>query len=102
MQKSHRSNHFVNQKYFVLILSLLVAALGGTAQAQIVVMNNNDSGAGSLRDALTGASSGATITFATNLSGQTITLASQLLVTTNLTVDASALPGGLTVSGNHN
>jgi hypothetical protein len=50
------------------------------------------SGAGSLRQVINNASSGDTITFATNLSGATITLTSgQLFINKNLAIDASAL-----------
>ena len=43
---------------------------------------------------------GAIITFAPNLSGGTITLASTLTINTNLTIDASALPSGIQINGN--
>ncbi len=69
-----------------------------------LVVNNADSGAGSLRQALADAAtlSGAdTITFAAALSGQTITLGSEIVVNGagGVTVDATALAGGLTVNG---
>jgi predicted outer membrane repeat protein len=67
-----------------------------------VVTNVNDSGPGSLRQAVAdvAAVSGAVITFAPALSGQTITLASDLLVSTGgATVDASSLAAGLTIDG---
>lgn len=69
-----------------------------------VVTNTADSGPGSLRQAIADAVSGATITFAPALSGQTITLTSgQLLISnTKLTIDASTLAGGITVDGNAN
>src|SRR5208283_497677 len=41
-----------------------------------------------------------TITFAPNLSGSTITLASTLTINTSLTIDASALPAGIQINGN--
>jgi hypothetical protein len=45
---------------------------------------------------------GATITFATNLSSQTILLTSgEIFLQTNTTIDASALPGGLQINGNN-
>ena len=69
---------------------------------QIQVTTAADSGPGSLRQVVSDAASGSTITFANYLSGRTITLTSgQLLVTNNLSIDASALPGGLTLDGNH-
>src|SRR6185503_9378164 len=70
-----------------------------------VVTTLADSGPGSLRAAvssLAGGPAGSTITFAPGLSGQTITLTSgKLLLTNSLTIDASALPGGIRISGNH-
>jgi hypothetical protein len=83
----------------------LINALAGGAAApyQVVVLNNNDSGAGSLRQAVSTAVNGTYIIFSNSLAGTTIRLTSGvLLISTNLTIDASALPGGLTINGNHN
>ena len=81
-------------------LLMLVLAGGATASAQVVT-NTADSGPGTLRSAITNAASGAVITFAPSLSGTTITLSNTLTINTNLTIDASALPGGLQINGNH-
>jgi hypothetical protein len=81
-------------------LLMLVLAGGATASAQVVT-NSADSGPGTLRSAITNAASGAVITFAPNLSGATITLSNTLTINTNLAIDASALPGGLQINGNH-
>lgn len=59
-----------------------------------------DSGPGSLRATIAALPPGGTITFDPSLDGGTIALASQISLDKNLTVDASALPGGLTISGN--
>lgn len=48
------------------------------------------------------APSGSLILFAPHLSGGTITLGSQLVLNRNVTIDASDLPGGLTLSGGSN
>ena len=80
-------------------LLTLVLAAEATASAQVVT-NSADSGPGTLRSAITNAANGAVITFAPNLSGATITLASTLQVNTNLSIDASALPGGIQINGN--
>jgi hypothetical protein len=67
-----------------------------------VVTNTNDSGPGSLRYDIDAANPGDTITFASSLDGQTITLTSgELLIKAKLTIDG---PGAnlLTVSGGHN
>jgi PKD repeat protein len=65
-----------------------------------LVTNAADSGAGTLRSAITSATNGEVITFAPNLSGATITLASTLALNKSFTIDASALPGGIQISGN--
>jgi hypothetical protein len=79
---------------------MLVLAGGATASAQVVT-NTADSGPGTLRSAITNAASGAVITFDPSLSGATITLSNTLTINTNLTIDASALPGGLQINGNN-
>jgi hypothetical protein len=69
--------------------------------ATVTVTNNNDSGSGSLRDAIASAASGDTIQFASSLTSQTITLTSgQLFIDKNLTVDATGA-NNLTISGNN-
>jgi hypothetical protein len=81
----------------------LINALAGGAAApyHLVVLNTNDSGPGSFRQAISNAVSGAYITFSNSLAGATIRLTSgQLLISSNLTIDASALPGGITLNGN--
>src|SRR5665213_4176597 len=80
-------------------ICLLFLAGGVTASAQVVT-NSADSGPGTLRSAITNAASGAVITFDPNLSGSTITLSNTLRINMNLTIDASALPGGLQINGN--
>jgi hypothetical protein len=64
-----------------------------------VVANTNDSGAGSLRQAITSAASGDTIQFNPALSGQTITLASTITIAKNLTIDGSGLASRIEISG---
>lgn len=67
-----------------------------------IVTTNLDAGIGSLRYACTYSPIGSTVTFAPNLSGSTITLTnSQIQLLQNLTIDASALANGITVSGNN-
>ena len=82
----------------------LINALAGGAAApyHLVVLNTNDSGPGSLRQTISNSVSGAYITFSNSLAGATILLTSgQVMVSSNLTIDASALAGGLTINGNH-
>ncbi|HZJ13811.1 MAG TPA: choice-of-anchor Q domain-containing protein, partial [Chthoniobacteraceae bacterium] len=69
-----------------------------------IVTNTNDTGAGSLRQALAASATfpdPSLITFAPGLSGQTITLASDIVAATTggATIDASALPSGITIMG---
>ncbi|HXC98302.1 MAG TPA: LamG-like jellyroll fold domain-containing protein, partial [Verrucomicrobiae bacterium] len=67
----------------------------------LVVTTTADSGQGSLRGAAAATTVGNnTITFTNTLSGQAITLANALPVNTSLTIDASALPGGIQINGN--
>ena len=67
----------------------------------LTVLNNLDSGRGSLRAEIAAAHNGDTIVFAPSLDGQTITLTSgELLIKKNLTI-AGPGAGELTVSGNN-
>ncbi|MBK8038247.1 MAG: autotransporter-associated beta strand repeat-containing protein [Verrucomicrobiaceae bacterium] len=76
-----------------------------TTYASTEVTTTGDSGPGSLRQAIADAalSGPDTITFAPALSGQTIMLSSEIVMDMtnqgNLTLDASTLPGGLTIDG---
>ena len=81
-----------------LILLMLVLAGGATASAQ-VVNNDADFGPGSLRSAIANAYNGEVITFGPNMTGAFIALHSTLTINTNLTIDASALPGGIVIYG---
>jgi autotransporter-associated beta strand protein len=75
----------------------------GYTLATVTVINNNDSGAGSLRNAISTALSGDTITFN---AGMTITLSSgQLAIAKNLTIDGDLDDNGsadVTVDANYN
>jgi hypothetical protein len=82
-----------------LLLLAMLAPLQGLFAASLVVTNTNDSGAGSLRQAIENANAGDTISF--NLpANSTITLASELAIYKNLTING---PGAalLTISGNN-
>ncbi len=95
---------------FVLIVVLAVATFGLSPITPVlavasIVMNTNDSGPGSLRQAIADAGYGDTITFDPLLAGQTITLKSDLVLTCyplvqrNLTIDGSGLFPQIIISG---
>lgn len=80
---------------------LLQAAVAPARAVDLLVLNTDDSGSGSLRQAIADAGDGATILFDSSLSGQTISLTTgQLLITKSLTISG---PGAslLAISGNH-
>ncbi len=62
------------------------------------VTNTSDTGAGSLRAALAAATTGDTITFATDVAG-TITLATDLTVADGVNIDFSGVNSALTITG---
>jgi len=95
-----------------LVAALLLAALALASPVATVraatrtVTNCNDSGAGSLRDAIANATAGDTIAFAQNCNGTTapnttITLLSTLMISKNVTIDATVGGHAVTVSGNN-
>ena len=99
-----------NYKLFAMRFGMILIMLGGVLcvspvksvlASTITVTNTNDSGAGSLRQAIASAVSGDTIKFSPSLSGQTITLSSQLDITKNLVVDGSGLDPRISISGNN-
>ncbi len=89
----------------VLVTLALPVAAGVTVTTSADENNGSlDPGLGtgtSLREAVAHAPAGSVIDFAPALSGQTIVLASQISFGKNLTIDASALTPGISVSGNH-
>jgi hypothetical protein len=79
---------------------LLEALEDRTVLSTLTVLNNQDSGPGSLRAALAAAGSGDTIVFASSLKHKTITLTSgELAVTTSLDIEGLGA-NRLTISGN--
>lgn len=82
-----------------LALTGLVGAPRPAQAATLVVTTSSNLGAGTLRALLESASSGDTITFANNLSGATIRLNSNLIISKDLTIDASTLAAPVTLSG---
>lgn len=88
------------QRYLTLASIVLIGSVQSLFGS--TVTNTSDSGAGSLRDAIANAVNGETINFNPALNGATITLTSGHLLIDNLavTVDATSLPAGVTLSGN--
>jgi hypothetical protein len=85
---------FFMKKLLLLCISLFL----GLSVIQLdaaVVSNTNDSGAGSLRDAVANTSAGGEITFSTT---GTITLSSQIIIDKALTITGPGV-GSLTISG---
>lgn len=96
--------------FTVIVTNLLCSVTSSPAILTVrspmtfVVTATNDNGAGSLRQAVLDYLPGdnSTITFASWLSGTTILLTNgQIALNNSFTVDASALPGGITINGNH-
>ncbi len=65
-----------------------------------IVTNNNDSGAGSLREAIAASCVGGTITFAPTVASPITLTTSQLSIEKSLTIQGPGA-GALTISGNH-
>ncbi|MGD8855907.1 MAG: family 16 glycosylhydrolase, partial [Chloroflexota bacterium] len=79
--------------------SLLLDQVRLDAPLAVTVTNNNDSGPGSLRQAIASVANGGAITFDPGLSGSTIGLTSgPLVISKDISVEGPA-PDGLTVSG---
>ena len=82
-----------------LLAVLCALSLPGRASER-TVLNALDAGPGSLRATVDAAASGDSIRFHSSLSGQTVLLASgPLTLDKSLTIDAAALPKGVTLSG---
>jgi len=76
---------------------------GNSAHAaiNIVTTNADDGSSGTLRQIILNSNPGDTINFDASLSGSTILLTNgQILLTNNMTIDASALPLGIQINGN--
>lgn len=100
--KSRNAKTLLSPFLFRLATGLLALVLFGASgnAATIQVANTDDSGTGSLRQAILSANPGDTITFAPGLDNQLIRLTTgHLTIQVDLTIDASALPNGISISG---
>jgi predicted outer membrane repeat protein len=84
-----------------MIMPLLYQGRYTCTMNELTVVNINDLGSGSLRQAIADICPGGTISFAPSLAGQTITLASTLEIDKDLTIDGSALSSSISISGNN-
>lgn len=87
------------KKNFTLLSIAFLLLLGSPAIAQIIVTNSNDSGMGSLRQAVIDASAGSTITFALTTNGNTIMLDSEITIDKELTINGNGDDNTI-ISGN--
>ncbi len=104
---SYRGQNPRLARTWVLLVAVIGMGLSGLAvyptvasAAPVRVTNCNDSGPGSLREAVASANLGQTVNFNLPRRCSTITLASTIVINTNLTING---PGAnaLAVSGNH-
>src|SRR5208337_976070 len=69
-------------------------------EAYPIVLNTMDSGPGSLRQTIASAPNNASVTFASNLVGQTILLTNgQIVLSATNIIDATPLPAGIQING---
>ena len=81
--------------------SFLLVPCSPSRAATLLVTNTADTGSGSLRQAISTASAGDTISFTPALSGRTIVLTNgQLELSNSVTIDSSALARGIQITGN--
>lgn len=89
----------VSRRFVPVIALMFSLLLVGVRAADVEVTTPADLGPGSLRQAIADVSAGGSISFAAGLAGATITLGSELLVNQAMTIDASSLAVGITLSG---
>ena len=84
---------------FLRFLVATVPLIASLQAATITVLNNNDSGSGSLQQAVSSVVSGDTIAFYASLNGQTIDLECGVIPILDkaITIDGSSLPNGITI-----
>jgi parallel beta-helix repeat protein len=81
------------------LVSMLAIHAQPARAVTLTVINTNNSGAGSLRQAVADATSGDIIDFSAAVSGHTITLETQIDIDENITIDGSALEHQVAIIG---
>jgi predicted outer membrane repeat protein len=92
-------NNALRAALTLLMLAVLSLRIGTANAATLTVTNTNDSGTGSLRQALADASNGDTVTFDPSVTGTISLTSSPLVISTNLTITGPG-PAQLAISGN--
>ncbi len=83
----------------ILIIALTLLSTTTSFGANQTVMNTNDSGTGSLREAITLAGNGDTVFFDINIYGSTIVLTTELNLFTSIVIQGPAIADMVTISG---
>jgi Cadherin domain/S-layer homology domain len=99
---SKNLKYIMRRSVLILVLSIgffNVLPILPVQAATLTVTNTNDSGSGSLRQAIVNASPGDTIKFAPALAGQTITLVSTIPLQKSITIDGVGLNPRVEISG---
>jgi len=100
MINSRTLKSLLNLFFAFVLLITLSATVKPVSAGTITVTNTNNTGPGSLRQALLDANSGDTIEFDSSLSGHTITVEGDpLFVQNNVTIDGTALAQKIKISG---
>jgi|GEM_PF-1278056 len=86
--------------FIFTLMAILLLCFSATAGDAVTVTNNSDSGAGSLRQAIADVDTGGTISFDNALSGDVITLSSEITINKSLTIQGLGADK-LSVSGNN-
>src|SRR6266576_2018372 len=101
MKQTRKFKQYLRRSFYVLAIACALFGLPTGQAATITVSNKNDSGPGSLRQALADAHNDDTINFDSSLNGQTITLTSGELVVNKIVSINGPGPNNLAVDANH-
>lgn len=91
---------FLGSNFPFFLCFSLCSLLGSVSAVERVVTSVEDTGSGTLRDAIENAADGDSIVFHSNLAGEIVTLTSgAILIANSLTIDGSALSEKISISG---